>query len=76
VVSQRAMKIKKIEKTLKLRMLFDRFSVELFVNDGAQVFSATYYTPLDAEDIIFTCDGTVVVNVEKYEIQLDVGERN
>lgn len=75
-VSKRAMKIKKPEKTLKLRMLFDRFSVELFVNDGAQVFSATYYTPLDAKDIVFTCDGTVVVNVEKYEIQLDKGERN
>lgn len=71
VVSQRTMKIKKAEKTLKLRLLLDRFSVELFVNDGAQTFSATFYTPLDAEDIEFVCDGTVVANIERYRIQLD-----
>ena len=76
VVSQRAMKIKKPEEILKLRLLLDRFSVELFVNDGAQVFSATFYTSLEAEDIVFSCDGTVVANVEKYGIQLDEGERN
>lgn len=71
VVSQRKMKIKNSEKTLKLRLLLDRFSVELFVNDGAQVFSATFYTPFDAEKIVFTCDGTVVANIEKYGIRID-----
>ena len=75
-VSQRAMKIKKPEKTLKLRMLLDLFSVELFVNDGVQAFSATFFTPLDAEDIVFACDGTVAANIEKYEIQLDEGGEN
>lgn len=71
VVSQRKMKIKNSEKTLKLRLLLDRFSVELFINDGAQAFSATFYTPLDAEDIVFLCDGMVVANIEKYEIRID-----
>lgn len=70
-VSVRTMKIKKPERTLKLRLLLDRFSVELFLNDGAQVFSATFYTPLDAEDIVFACDGTAVVNIEKHGIKLD-----
>lgn len=70
-VCQRKMKIKKVEKTLKLRLLLDRFSVELFVNDGAQAFTSTFYTPLEAEDIIFECDKKAMINVEKYTILLD-----
>ncbi len=71
VVCQRSMKIKSVEKTLKLRFLLDRFSVELFVNDGIQTFTSTFYTPLDAEDIVFMCDKKARVNIEKYTISLD-----
>lgn len=70
-VCQRSMKIKKPGETLKLRLLLDKFSVELFVNDGAQTFTSTFYTPLDAEDIVFECDKTATVNIEKYTIILD-----
>lgn len=71
VVCQRSMKIKRAKKTLKLRLLLDKFSVELFVNDGAQTFTSTFYTPLDAQDIVFACDRTVTVNIEKYGISFD-----
>ncbi len=73
-VCQRSMKIKGAEKTLKLRFILDRFSVELFVNDGIQTFTSTFYTPLDAEDIVFACDKKAMVNIEKYTISLD-GEK-
>ena len=72
-VCQRSMKIKQPEGTLKLRFLLDKFSVELFVNDGVQTFTSTFYTPLDAEDIVFICDKKVKVNIEKHTIALDRG---
>lgn len=71
VVCQRKIKIKNPLKTLNLRLILDKFSVELFVNDGIQVLTSAFYTPLDAEDIAFECDGTALVNIEKYKIALD-----
>lgn len=71
-VCQRVMRIKKPEETLKLRLVLDKFSVELFVNDGIQTFTSAFYTPMDAEEIVFDCDGTVMANIEKYKIELDV----
>lgn len=71
VVCQRTMKIKKPESTLKLRLILDKYSVELFVNDGVQVFTSTLFTPQDAQEIVFSCDGTAVVNIEKYKIEMD-----
>ena len=71
VVCQRSIPIKKPEKTLKLRLILDVFSAELFINDGAQAFSSIYFTPPSAKDIVFTCDGTALVNIEKYGIALN-----
>lgn len=70
-VCQRTMNIKKIEEALKLRLLLDKFSVELFVNDGVQTFTAVFYTPMDADEIVLECDNTAVVNIEKYSLRLD-----
>lgn len=71
VVCLRSMKIKEPCKTLKLRLILDKYSVELFVNDGMQTFTSTFYTPLDAEDIVLECDKTVSVNIEKYKLVMD-----
>ena len=70
VVCQRTMKLKNPGKTLKLRFILDKFSVELFVNDGIQVFTSVFYTPLEAEDIILECDKTALVDIEKYTLQM------
>lgn len=74
-VSLRKMKVKDPQNTLKLRILLDKFSAELFVNDGRQTFSATFYTPPEADGIVFGCDGTAKVNIEKYDIQTEVNEQ-
>ena len=71
VVCKRTMKIKKTGDKLKLHLIFDRFSVELFVNNGIQAFTSVFYTPLEADGIAFECDGTVAVDIEKYSIELD-----
>ncbi|MCI9078870.1 MAG: glycoside hydrolase family 32 protein [Lachnospiraceae bacterium] len=71
VVCKRTMKIKKPGDKLKLHLIFDKFSVELFVNNGIQVFTSVFYTPMEASGIEFECDGTAIVDIEKYSIDLD-----
>lgn len=46
----------------------DRFSVEAFVNDGEQVISAVLYTDQAADGISFFVDGTVNMDVVKYDL--------
>ncbi len=55
---------------IKLRILLDRFSVEVFANDGEQAMSAVIYTPLTADGISFEAQGKVLMSLEKYEICL------
>jgi len=53
---------------LKLRVILDRFSAEVFVNDGEQAMSVTFYTPQTADGISFEADGKLLLSVEKYDI--------
>ena len=46
----------------------DRFSVEVFVNDGEQVMTATMYTEQEADGISFFADGEAEIDVEKYDL--------
>ena len=55
---------------LKLRLILDRYSAEVFVNDGEKVLSATLYTDLDADGIAFFADGRVSFRVTKYDLVL------
>ena len=56
---------------LKLRVVLDRYSLELFINDGEQAASFVLYTPIEAGSISFSSDGSVLVDVEKYELTLE-----
>ena len=53
---------------IKLRLLLDRYSAEIFVNDGEQALTMTFYTPQTADGISFECSGQALVSVEKYDI--------
>ena len=55
---------------LKLRLIMDRYSLELFVNDGEQSASFVLYTPVNADSISFSCDGAAIIDVEKYDIEV------
>ena len=54
---------------LDLRILLDRLSAEIFINDGEQVMSAVIYTDRHAEDITFYVKGTAVMDIAKYRIK-------
>ncbi|MBQ0064923.1 MAG: glycoside hydrolase family 32 protein [Firmicutes bacterium] len=58
------------KEELKLRFLIDKYSVELFVNDGRQAATFMIYSPLSAEGITFESDEMVRVDVEKYDIEI------
>lgn len=68
VVCQRKMKLDSENNNLKLRFLMDKYSIELFVNDGCQVATTVIATPMSADRIIFCCDGKAVIDIEKYDI--------
>ena len=53
---------------LKVRIILDRFSVEVFVNDGEQVMTAVFYTDQTADGISFFADGTVSMDIVKYDL--------
>lgn len=70
IVNLREFPVHAVDGKLKLRLILDRYSVELFVNDGEQAATSVIYTPLDAKSISFSCDGTVLVDVEKYDLEV------
>lgn len=56
---------------LKIRIILDRFSVEVFINDGEQVMTATLYTDQEADGISFFADGRVNMDIVKYDLMAD-----
>lgn len=68
IIHQRRSKVNHRGGELKLRIILDRFSVEAFVNDGEQVLSAVLYTDQEADGISFLADGTVNIDVVKYDL--------
>jgi len=79
VVCQRKMELAPMQKgqkgeVLKLRILLDKYSVEVFANDGEKVMSSLFYTPLEAEEIVFDSDGTAWINLVKYALSFGEGQ--
>lgn len=69
IVHERKCLVRNQNGAIKLRVILDRFSVEVFVNDGEQVLSATIYTPDTANGISFEVTGQQVnMKVEKYSL--------
>ena len=70
IIHQRRAKIDHEHGRIRLRLILDRFSAEVFVNDGEKVMSATIYTDLSAEGISFFADGAVRFSVKKYDLKV------
>ena len=54
---------------LTMRVLMDRDSVELFLNDGEQAATFLIDTPQEADGIRFHSSGRVLMNVEKFDLE-------
>ena len=70
IVSSRDVVTRFRDGKIKLRIIIDLYSVEVFVNGGEQALSSTIYTEPEAEGISFEAEGMAIVDVEKYDIVL------
>ena len=68
IPARRTIRVRDRGGRLSLRLLLDRWSAEAFINDGEQVMSATYYTDLSAQVILFRADGDSETDITAYTI--------
>lgn len=55
---------------LKFRLILDRFSAELFLQDGEKVMTVTFFTEKEADQISFHAVGEARMDVVKYDLNL------
>ena len=70
VIHQRRAQVEMQDDQIKFRIILDRFSVEVFINDGSKVMTMTLGTRQSADGVFFACDKDVIISVTKYELQL------
>lgn len=70
IVNVREFLVSPSNGVLKMRVILDRHSMELFINDGEQAASSLIYTHDGAQAISFEADGDVLLDVEKYSLNL------
>lgn len=71
VVHTRSFLVRPRKGRLKLRLIMDRYSVEIFVNDGETAATLAIFTRPEATAISFDAEGAVLMDVEKHEIRID-----
>jgi beta-fructofuranosidase len=69
IIHQRRAYAKPKDGVLKLRIILDRYSAEVFVNGGEKVMTITFYTDVRADGISFFADGEAEFTVTKYRLQ-------
>ena len=69
IIHQRRALVKHDGGALKLRVILDRYSVEIFVGEGEQVLSATIDTPLEADGISFRVEGKAAVKADAWKLR-------
>ena len=68
ILHKRDIQVKPAGGEVTLRILMDRFSVEIFINDGSQTATMVLFTPQKADNISFAADGKAQISVEKYTL--------
>ena len=71
IIHQRRCLVPNDNGELTMRVILDRNSVEVFLNDGDQVMSAVIMTEPLAQGISFHAIGEVEIDVTKYELCLE-----
>ena len=71
IVNVREFNVRPQDGYIKLRIILDKHSLEIFVNDGEQAASTILYTNSKAESISFEAEGDAMIDVEKYELVIE-----
>lgn len=69
-ISTRSMRAESQDSILKLRILVDLYSIEIFVNDGEKVMTSLIYTSKNADGITFSGNGRTRLDITKYDIEV------
>lgn len=72
IVNIREIPVNAVNGVIKFRVVMDRYSLELFVNDGEQAASFVIYTPIEAGAISFASDGNLIADIVKYELDTEI----
>ena len=67
-IHQRRCQVAQRDGEIRLHIIMDRFSIEIFINDGEQVMTATILTGADATGISFSADGGAIMDLVKYSL--------
>lgn len=67
----RSMRVESKNNELSLRILLDRFSVEIFVNGGEQAMTSLVFTPEAANEISFESKDKAYMDIVKYDIVVE-----
>lgn len=70
IIHQRKAKVRCDDGNLDLRIILDRYSMEVFINGGEQVMTVTMFTPQEADGIAFKADGIAWMRAEKYGLAM------
>lgn len=70
-VQNRTFNVSNQNGAIKFRIVMDKDSIELFVNDGERVATFLVYNDISAEGIEFESDKTTKVSIEKYDIKVN-----
>lgn len=62
-LSTRVFKVKDCTKELKLRVIIDKYALEIFINDGKQAAAMKLDTPIEADGIVLESMDDVIVDV-------------
>ena len=68
-LSEREFSVDFMDGTIELRIIIDRFTLEVFVNEGKQAASMKIDTDIAADKITFMSDETVVMDITKYDFE-------
>ncbi len=66
---QRSVKVRERGGAIDLRVIMDKYIVEVFVNDGEEVLTSLLYTPLEYDNILFG-GSSFEYHAQKYDIEM------
>lgn len=71
ILNHREFRVRDRGGELALRVLLDRYSLEIFVNGGEQAASFVLYAPEEADEISFSAEGAVGLDALQYDLEFD-----
>ena len=70
VICSRSMKVANDQDTITFRIVMDKYTIEVFANDGKQAMTTLIYTDLKSQGIVFSSDGKATFSVTQHTIAM------